>query len=103
MAQVLLYPKKGGAGGANKAEPWAFPERIAQKLLKQGTWASVPDVTDATVATSLVEKAQAETRKQLEEIAKERQELLAMRAQIEAMQAQLGESKKPGRPAKTEV
>lgn len=101
MTQVLLYPKKGGTGGGNPAEPWAFPEKIAQKLIKSGTWSNVPDVANEKVAVSLIEKAQAETKAEKEKIAQERAELLAMKAELEALKEQLGEVKKPGRPAKT--
>lgn len=104
MSQVLLYPKKGGTGGANPADPWAFPEKIAEKLLKSGAWSNVPDVSNEKVAVSLIEKAQQETKAEKEKIAKELAELKALKAEIEAMKAQLSgdeQVKKPGRPAKT--
>lgn len=106
MNQVLLYPKKGGTGGANPADPWAFPEHIAKKLIKSGAWSNVPDVANEKVAVSLIEKAQQETKAEKERIAQERAELLAMKAEIEALRAQLSgdEPAKRGRkPQNTEV
>jgi hypothetical protein len=85
---VLLYPKRGGAGGANKAEPFAFPAHLAQKMLKNG-WSNVPDVSDPTVAESLIEKAQTEVLQEKAKMAKERAEILAMKEEIEALKQQL--------------
>lgn len=106
MTQVLLYPKKGGTGGANPAEPWAFPEHIAKKLIKSGSWSNVPDVSNEKVAVSLIEKAQNETRAEKEKIAKELEELKALKAEIEAMKAQLSgdePAKRVRKPQNTEV
>lgn len=102
MANVMLYPKRGGAGGENKAEPWAFPENIANKLLKSGMWSSVPDVSNPAVATDLIAKAQGEVQKEKEKIAQERAELLAMKEEMEMLKAQLAE-KKAGRTKSVEV
>ena len=101
MAMVLLYPKRGGTGGINRAEPQYWPQSLVPKMLKNG-WSNVPDVEDPKVASSLIEKAQAETQAELAKIAAEREELIKMKAEIDALKAQFGE-KKPGRPKSVEV
>lgn len=103
MKQVLLYPKRGGTGGGNQAEPWYFPEKIAQKLVNNGMWSTVPDVSNPSVANDLIEKAQTQVLMEKAQIARERAEMLKLKEEVEALKAQLDGSKKVGRPKAVEV
>lgn len=85
---VTLYPKKNGTGGPNKADGQLVPQNLVQKFLKNG-WSTVPDVSDAKVASSLIEQAQREMNAEKAKIEADRAEVLALRSEIEEMRKQL--------------
>lgn len=103
---VELFPARSnvGAGGLTA---WKFPANIAEKLIKTGLWSATPKIKNEKDVAELLSKGRAELLAEASQFEQQKAEFERMKQELEDLKAQLltdgGESKKAGRPKKTEV